>query len=120
MVTTETIIGRTVDGTASGNYDGSSQDFTSDPVKAANYYRGRGSLQTVTFDVAGFQGTMHLEGTLDHAPENAVWFKTFDYNPGGAPITDRYPETVIGNFTWMRVRVTGFAAGTINFVKIDY
>jgi hypothetical protein len=121
MITTTTIIGRTVNGTASGNYDGSSQDFISDAVQAANYYRGRGGLQTVTFDVAGFEGVMHLEATLDHAPETAVWFNTFDYGDGStAPLTDRYPETVIGNFTWMRVRVTEFSAGTINFVNISY
>ena len=33
----ETILGTTVYGEASGNYDGSSQDFYSDAVRAANY-----------------------------------------------------------------------------------
>lgn len=120
MITTKTIIGLTVHGTASGNYDGSSLDFISNPVQAANYYRGRGSLQTVTFTVDGFEGTMHLEGTLDHDPATAVWFNAFDFNPSGTAITDRHPESILGNFTWMRVRVTGFADGIINSVTIAY
>ncbi len=50
-ITRDTILDTTVYGTPSGNYDGSSQDWLSDPVKAANYYRGQGSIQTVTFRV---------------------------------------------------------------------
>ena len=40
MITTETLLNSTVHGIPSGNYDGSSQDWFSDAVKAANYYRG--------------------------------------------------------------------------------
>ena len=57
-MTTQTILGTTVYGVPSGNYDGSSQDWSSDPVTAANYYRGRGGVQTVTFSVTQFEGDM--------------------------------------------------------------
>jgi hypothetical protein len=120
-MTTETILGLTVHGTPSGNYDGSSQEFSSDAAKAANYYRGQGSVQTVGFRVTGFEGIIHLEATLDADPETATWFETFSYGDGSsAAITQYYPATVTGNFTWMRVRVTNFAAGTINSVVITY
>jgi hypothetical protein len=121
MITTKTILNRTVYGDASGNYDGSSQDWISDAVNAANYYRGRGGIQTITFDVTGFEGVMHLEATLDTVPDTATWFNTFTFGDGSTtPLTDRHPETVIGNFTWMRVRVSGFSGGTINSVTISY
>lgn len=120
-MTTEIILGTTDYGVPSGNYDGSSQDWPSDAVKAANYYRGRGGLQTVTFSVAGFEGIMRLEATLDSDPDSAVWFQTYVYGDGSTiPLTDYHPATVTGNFTWMRVRVEGFSGGTINSVTITY
>ena len=45
--TTVTLLPTTVYGTASGNYDGSSQDFYGNSTPAANYYAGQGNLQTI-------------------------------------------------------------------------
>lgn len=121
MVTTKSILPLTVYGEAAGNYDGSSQDWSSDPVQAAEYFRGRGSVQTITFDVTDFEGTMYLEACLDTLADSAAWFTTFVFGDGSTvPITDRHPETILGNFVWMRVRVTGFSGGTINSVNISY
>jgi uncharacterized membrane protein len=119
--TSTTILDTTVYGTPSGNYDGSSQDWISDAVKAANYYRGYGSIQTVLFSVTGFEGIIHLDATLDSDPGSAAWFETFVYGDGSSiPLTDYHPESIQGNFTWMRVRVVGFSGGTINAVTITY
>lgn len=118
-ITRDTLLNTTVYGTPSGNYDGSSQDWYSDPVKAANYYRGQGSIQTVTFRVTGFEGVMTLEATLGADPANATWFDTFTYGDG-SPLTDYHPEAIQGNFTWMRVRVEDFSGGTIDSVTIAY
>ena len=120
MVTTKSILPLTVYGEASGNYDGSSQDWSSDPVQAAEYYRGRGSVQTITFDTTDFVGRMYLEACLDTLADSAAWFTTFEYGDGSSLLTDRHPETVLGNFVWMRVRVAGFDGGTINSVTISY
>lgn len=121
MVTTKSILPLTVCGEASGNYDGSSQDWISDPVQAAEYYRGRGGIQTITFNTENFEGIMYLEACLDTLADSAAWFTTFTYGDGSSvPLTDRHPETILGNFVWMRVRVTGFSGGTINSVTISY
>ena len=120
-MTTKTILDTTVYGTPAGNYDGSSQDWYSDPVTAANYYRGRGGIQTITFSVNAFEGTMILEACLDADPAEANWFDTYTYGDGSSiPLTDYHPATITGNFTWMRVRVEGFDGGTINSVTITY
>jgi hypothetical protein len=121
MITTEPILGITVYGEPSGNYDGSSQDWASDAVKAANYYQGRGGLQTVTFSVDDFEGRVYLEATLDTVPETAAWFTTFVYGDGSTtPLTDYHPETITGNFVWFRCRIEGFSGGTINSINIAY
>ena len=120
-MTTRTVIDTTAYGVPAGNYDGSSQDWFSDAVQAVNYYRGQGSIQTVLFSVTAFEGQLILEATLDSDPESAAWFETFTYGDGSnTPVTDYHPETVTGNFTWMRVRVEGFSGGTINTVSITY
>ena len=67
----------TVYGVPSGNYDGSSLDWAGNAVTAADYYHGYGGLQTVTFSVSHFLGTMHVEATLDADAEDAAWFDTF-------------------------------------------
>lgn len=119
MITTETLLDTTEYGTPSGNYDGSSQDWASVAVKAANYYRGRGGLQTVVFSLSNFEGVMYVEATLDSDPDSATWFNTFTYGDG-TPLTAYYSTTITGNFTWMRVRVEDFAGGTINSVDLTY
>ena len=120
-MTTEAILATTVYGTPSGNYDGSSQDWLSDAVKAAAYYRGQGSIQTVLFSVTAFEGDIILEATLDPNPDSAGWFDVFTYGDGSTtPLTDYHPASITGNFTWMRVRVEGFSGGSINTVTITY
>ena len=119
MSQTQTILSTTVYGEASGNYDGSSQDWYSDPVQAADYYRGRGGLQTVTFNLNQFVGRIWVEATLDTLPETATWFRVYDIG-GDVPLTDYHPESLLGNFVWLRLNVLLFEGGTINSVSITY
>jgi len=116
--TTTTILSETTFGQSSGNYDGSSQDWVSDAQTAAEYYRGYGGLQTVIFSVTDFVGRIILEATLDTDNNSAIWFATSVYEP--ITPTDIHPVSIAGNFTWMRVRVEDFTAGTIDSVTITY
>lgn len=120
MSQTQAILGTTVYGQASGNYDGSSQDWYSDPAQAADYYRGRGGLQTVTFNLDQFVGRIRLQATLDTLPGTAKWFDVYEIGDPMVPLTDYHPESIVGNFVWMRVNVVLFEAGTINSVTITY
>ena len=120
MATTYTILSTTVHGTPSGNYDGSTDHFVSDPVEAVAYYLGRGSIQTVAIRVSGFEGRITIQGTLGEIAEESAWCDLYVFDSTDAPITDYHPETIMGNFTWMRVRIEYFSAGTINTVSITY
>lgn len=119
-MTTETILTTTVHGEPSGNYDGSSLDWYSDPVQAANYYRGRGSLQTVIIQTTGFLGRIVIEATLDTLTDTATWFSTYEFDSGISPRTDYHPATILGNFVWLRARIENFDAGTINSITVSY
>lgn len=121
MSTTKIMLETTVYGSPSGNYDGSSQDWASDAVPAADYYRGYGGLQTITFSVSDFVGIMHLEATLEENQHTATsWFNTYTLGDSSSFVSGIYPASITGNFTWMRVRVEQFDAGTINSVSITY
>ena len=115
-----TLLSSTTYGEASGNYDGSSQDFHGDPVIAADYYRGYGSIQTVTISVTDFVGTIEIEATLDDLADQAAWFLTETFSDGVTPATEVRPVTILGNFVYIRVRVLGFDAGTINSITLAY
>lgn len=104
----------TIHGTPSGNYDGSSLAFDSDPVRAANYYGGQGSIQTATIRTEGFQGNVSIQATLNDQPSiQAAWFEVDSLsNPSPASAIDG--RTVVGSFTFMRAQVTDFEAGSIS------
>jgi hypothetical protein len=120
MAATQTILSAVAHGTPAGNYDGSSQDWASDAVKAADYYRGRGGVQSIGFNVTDLVGRIFIEATLDSDPESASWFDTLTYGSATVALTDYAVESVLGNFTWMRARVEGFDSGTINSVTVTY
>lgn len=120
MAQTHTILSQTQYGTPSGNYDGSSQDWASDPVQAADYYKNRGaSTQTIAVNLQGFQGRIVIQASLDTEPDQAAWFDVYEYESVG-PATDYPRQTVVGNFVWLRARVELFEAGTIDFITVTY
>jgi hypothetical protein len=120
-MTTVTLLATTEYGVPAGNYDGSSQDWAGVAAQAANYYQGRGSIQTVTISVSSFEGILYVEACLDTTPQAANWFTTYIYGDGSSsPLSDHVSHTIQGNFTWMRVRVEAFSGGTINSVTATY
>jgi hypothetical protein len=108
----------------SGNYDGSSEDFIGDPQKAANYYLGRGGIQTLRWVFRGVQGEVSIQATLDNDPVDSRWFDIAAYGDGSSAdsstITDTYIQAVVGNFTWLRAVVTNFKDGVIETVQATY
>ena len=119
-ITTLALLSSTTYGVPSGNYDGSSTDFISDPQKAVDYYQGQGSLQTVFIRVTGFEGILTLQATLDYNADEANWFEVYEFDSASSTISDHFPVNLTGNFTWMRVLVDSFNGGTINFVNLTY
>ena len=107
-------------GTASGNYDGSSQLFYSNAVPAVNYYAGNGSIQTIRYELSGFVGTITVQATLNDLPDQASWFDISERGDGITPDTGVTTSTVTGNFSWLRARVEAFDAGTIQVVSVSY
>lgn len=108
-------------GTPSGNYDGSSAEFSGDPIPAAAYYRALG-IQSVRYELTNYEGSIIIEATLDASPgaEDRNWFPVFELPHTSTAVTTNGSYDAIGNFTWMRARVTDFIGGTINVISLVY
>lgn len=124
MTTTVVLIPYTEHGVPSGNYDGSSEDFVGTPQKAANYYRGRGGLQTIRWSFDTVQAEVLIQATLDNDPTTVFWVDVASYGDDSTAdsttITDTYYQTVMGNFTWLRAVVKNFNDGIIQVVSATY
>ena len=119
--TTLQLLPTTTHGTPSGNYDGSSEDWSGVDQQAANYYGGFGGLQTVAFYLNGFQGRIKIEATLDFAPAvDADWFKVYEFDSTSSATTNNFSTNITGNFTWIRANVEEFSAGTITKLMLSY
>ena len=119
--TTLQILPTTTYGTPSGNYDGSSLDWSGERQQAANYYSGYGDLQTIAFYLQNFQGLIKIEATLDSDPTtDAQWFKVYEFSNLNSQVTRNFSTNITGNFTWVRANVEGFVAGTITDVSMSY
>ena len=121
-ITNLTLLGTTVFGTPSGNYDGSSNYFEGDPVKAVGYYAGQGSIETVFIRLTNTIGIITVKASLNDNPESAAWFDVFEFGDLVTPVTGTVtiPATLTGNYAWLKVAVTGFDAGTIDGVTVSY
>jgi hypothetical protein len=118
--TTQTLLSNIVYGTPSGNYDGSSQLFYSDPVSAANYYGGQGALQTITYRLQDAIVKITIQATLNDSRDAAKWFDVDSYGDGESTDTGTFPVNALGNFVWVRARVEMFDSGTIQSVTVAY
>jgi hypothetical protein len=118
VYTTQTLVPALVYGVPSGQYAGGNV-YVGNAVPAANYYGGQGAIQTLVANVAGFQGNIVLEATLNDLQESAPWFEIGKIVAANA-VTQTTSNTVIGNFTWLRATVADFAAGNVNTVTAAY
>lgn len=120
MINTYTLATNIQYGVPSANYDGSSQDFSTLPTKAAGYYQGYGSIQTVTISVTGFVGVIKIQASLNDDIPEALFFDLNQFSNGVAVETGTFPITITGNFVWMKCEIQDFSAGTINSITVSY
>ena len=116
------LLATTTHGTAVGNYDGASTDFSGDKVKGDGYYGFSDGVHTVQTRITSFVGTLKIQGTLQKEPASTDWVNIHDVvvGDGSTAITNSYFHNFTGNFVWIRVTVEDFTAGTINSVYMAH
>jgi len=114
--------------------------YTSDRIKGDGYFGNSDGLHTVFWSVAGFIGTIEMQGTLASEPTESDWATIVLTQPGNKFYIDttglvttagidstRYTiETdtsksynFTGNFVWIRARISEFTQGVMNGISIN-
>lgn len=94
--------------------DSTSIDAYGTKVIGPGYYRQSKHTQTATYTVdSSTVATITLQGTLEETPSDNDWVDVDNTQwTSGATLTNT--ASFVGNFTWIRVKVTGFLAGEIS------
>jgi len=101
---------------------------TGDKQPAASYYVAGKTLQTLTWKLSGFLGTILIQASLVENPTlDSDWFPIYNLictngnNNGGSVGTPAVNfVNITGNFSWIRANVTARSEGTINYIKVCY
>jgi hypothetical protein len=97
------------------------------PYKGDGYYGRSDGLHTIQYALNGFRGTISIEATLAAEPEDEDWFTVYSRShstSGSLDDSTLQRESVIENFTgnyvWIRAKVSNWADGTVNFIKLNH
>lgn len=114
--------------------------YTSERIKGDGYFGSSDGLHTVFWSVAGFIGTIEIQGTLASEPTDSDWAtitltgltnqyvvdSTGAVTVAGVDSTRYTAETTAnksynftGNFVWLRGRISEFTQGVMNGISIN-
>ena len=94
---------------------------TGSSVTGASYYQSSQDLQTVTWSVTNFKGTINVQASLVDTPTDNDWFTVLNvvYNDMAGTTINSF-ENVTGNFLYLRANILNFSSGIVNNVKVSY
>jgi hypothetical protein len=111
--------------------------LVSDPVKGNGYFSNGAGLHTVFWKISEFVGSVEVQSTLASEPTDRDWFTVKLINSdtyytadtsGLVTITGQQYSTAtsisksynfIGNFIWIRAKISNWTQGTVNFISIN-
>tara|TARA_Y100001937_G_scaffold16405_1_gene22665 strand:- start:3397 stop:3792 length:396 start_codon:yes stop_codon:yes gene_type:complete len=122
----------------STNTFSNSTTLKSEKVKGDAYFGTTDGLHTVMIDLAGFIGTIKIQGSLADDPAETDWFEV-QLNDGELNVdtTGKVSEIIVesityalaetsirvynttGNFVWLRANISDWTAGTITRIEMN-
>lgn len=88
---------------------------------AAAYYLANNDLQTVSWSINNFTGTIQFQVSLVNSPNESTdtdWFTVQSHAYSSTSGT--FYNNITGNFVWMRAVASNFTQGVIQNVKVSY
>jgi len=94
--------------------------LTGEKAAGDGAYGARDGDHTVAYFVNNFVGVIEIQATLAADPLEEDWFSipATQYGDGSTILNTPVYRTFVGNFSWVRVKVSQFSSGAIN--KIGY
>lgn len=93
---------------------------TGSPFRGDGYYGRSDGFHTVQYALTGVVGTLQIQATLSLEPEERDWFTVIEKNFGmedEEQLTE--VENFVGNYVWVRARITGWTDGTVEYVMMN-
>ena len=97
--------------------DSTSATVTGEKFKGDGYYGRADGLHTVQYNVADFNGTIKMQGTLATSTVEADYFDIAGTDSNGSEGSYFYNFT--GNFVWVRAVVT-YTSGTVQSIQLNH
>ncbi len=115
--------------------------YSSEPLRGDGYFSGSDGNHTVQVSINNFIGRIDVQGTLSSSPSEADWFTIF---PGTGILTVDTTGAVVevtsqeayasyttsttniktynflGNFVWLRSKVSNWTQGSVNSIKFNH
>lgn len=119
--------------------DSGIQSVTGTKYRGDGYYGRSDGFHTVQIDITGFIGKIEIQGTLAIDPTEDDWFAvelgtgTMSVDTTGALAEQNitfveYTESTtnvksynfVGNYVWVRSKVSNWTDGTVNSIKLNH
>lgn len=113
--------------------------YSSNPIKGDGYFGSPDGLHTIQVNLTDFVGKFEMQGTLASNPTDEDWTSlslsssryTLDTTGLFQEITSKYVEytsaetsvktyNVLGNFVWVRAKISNWTQGTVNNIKVNH
>lgn len=88
----------------------------------ASYYLSSQDLQTISWAVTNFKGTLTIQASLVDTPTtNNDWFTALNvvYNDQAGTTINSF-NNLTGNFIWVRAMINNFTQGVVEHIKVSY
>ena len=110
------------------NADGSTEyrldhvGFVSDKQKGDGYYSKPDGVHTVSYKVdatMNIEATLKMQGSLATTPTEDDWFDVSSTTPTLDQSTTIFSYNFTGNFVWVRAKVQGVTAGSVENILLN-
>ncbi len=118
LIVEEIVTAETADGSTTYTLDHTG--FVSEQEKGDGYYSHPDGVHTVAYKVnTTLTGSIKMQGTLATTPTEDDWFDIPSSGPTPDLSTTIFSYNFTGNFVWVRTKITGMTAGTINEILLN-
>jgi len=113
--------------------------LVSDKVKGDGYFGGSDGVHTVQIQITNFVGKLEIQASLSSEPGSADWFSSpmsgqqqsvdttgLVLNATTSSVTYNVATTniksynIVGNYVWLRAKISQFTEGSVNAIKYNY
>jgi hypothetical protein len=112
------------------------QQLTSERVRGSGYYGSTNLLYSLQLNIDNFAGSIEIQASLELSPTEGDWFgvpfnqdteftmdttglvRKFQRNSTNfvTPTSGVFGYSFIGNYVWLRVKISNWTGGTVNSI----